>query len=291
MKTQLFFISIFTSLLSFAQWDLFLSGEGYTPLTYNPASFGQRNTFSANLIGWNSGLSSVRANAVIFNTEYRIYHDAKENSVWSGPVGIGLNYVGQYYDLLEQNEFSLMISKGVYLGGTYLSLGFSPGLMNFKFIDEWTPPQTTNDPSLPEAGDQQTKFNMGSGLFWYGENFFVSFSTTHIFEPYYDELSFSSARHFHVDAGYRFNLKSFSIYPVFFYKSVHGINAAQLQSNFEFFEQKLVLTGGYRFNSGLMAGAAFMLRGFRLGYSFNHSSSALSNATWTSHEARLSFML
>lgn len=215
-------------------------------------------------------------------------------------VGLGISVVSDKIGPVEENNVYADFSYTLNLGGEHkLAFGLKGGLTMHK-IDF-----ATIFPTLPDPGDDvfggsnpnETFMNIGSGIFYYTNKYYVAFSMPNMLKAKY--LDFDGRQygteelHYFLTGGYVFDLNpNLKFKPFGMIKS--SINAPMsfdVSTNFLMYD-KLELGATYRSQDSFGAMVNFAITpSLRIGYAYDHIVSDLKVATPSSHEVMVLFDL
>ena len=183
--------------VTLAQQDKQFTHYVFDRMSFNPATTGFKG-YCGTLVYRNQWDRVQDApNSTMLNVQGNI---PKQN------LGVGLSYV---YDAIgfQRNNY-IQLCGAYHLPTAYgtLSGGLSLGIINVGFSPNWIPPQTLEDANLPQK-TSGTGFDANLGLFFHGnKGYWVGLSTTHLLPPTLKKVSYKTARHYYVMAGYNFHL-------------------------------------------------------------------------------------
>jgi type IX secretion system PorP/SprF family membrane protein len=178
------------------------------------------------------------------------------------------------YTSNSNQVLKIPISYPIKIKGTNLAIALSPGLMRRNFM-----------------GFQSVKFDMDAGLFWYGEQFYLGYSASHVTTPFYQSSGYQTAAHHYLQSGYKFRLGPHHLFPMINFKTDGASFLLEAMTYFQFKNDLFSIGLGYRARSSLMIGASVQLKKFRIGYNYDHFISSLNNANLNAHELRLIFAM
>lgn len=220
-------------------------------------------------------------------------------------VGLGLSVVSDQIGPIEENNVYADFSYTLNLGGEHrLALGLKAGasfqniglfndIGNGYIVD-------ANDEAFSE-NTNNTYLNIGTGLFYYTDKYYVSLSIPNMLKSTYLDVSNngdtykfgSDVLHYFLSAGYVFNLSENTKFkPSFMLKSAFNApTSLDLSANFLFFE-RFEAGATYRLDDSVGAMVNFeILSGLRIGYAYDYTTSELNVETSGSHEIMLLFDL
>ncbi|WP_417350189.1 type IX secretion system membrane protein PorP/SprF [Flavobacterium alkalisoli] len=220
-------------------------------------------------------------------------------------VGLGLSAISDKIGPVEETNVYGDFSYTLNLGGEHrLALGLKTGVTFqnvglFSDIGNGYVP-STSDVAFKE-NSSNTFFNFGTGLFYYTDKYYVSFSVPNMLKNSYlqvtdsgQERKFSSnVQHYFLSGGYVFNLSdNTKLKPSFMMKSAFDApTSLDVALNFLFFE-KFEIGGTYRLDDSVGAMVNYAITpGLRIGYAYDYVTSDLNVTTTASHEVMLLFDL
>jgi type IX secretion system PorP/SprF family membrane protein len=215
-------------------------------------------------------------------------------------VGLGLSVVSDKIGPVEENNFYGDFSYTLNLGGEHrLAFGLKAGLTMHK-IDF-----NTIYPTLPDVGDDvfaggnpnATFLNIGSGVFYYTNKYYLAFSVPNMLKSKY--LDFDGRKygtevlHYFLTGGYVFDINpNLKFKPFAMVKtSLNAPTSFDVSTNFMLYD-KLELGATYRLEDSFGAMVNFAITpSLRIGYAYDHIISDLKVVTPASHEVMLLFDL
>ena len=214
-------------------------------------------------------------------------------------VGLGLSVISDKIGPVEENNVYADFSYTLNLGGEHkLAFGLKGGVtmhkIDFNYIFTTLPQQSPLDPF--SAGNPNNTFlNIGSGMFYYTNKYYVALSVPNMLKSKY--LDFSGAQygteviHYFLTGGYVFDLNpNLKFKPSTMIKSsVNAPTSIDVSANFMFYD-KLELGATYRREDSFGGMINFAITpGLRVGYAYDHVISDLKVVTPASHEVMLLF--
>ena len=215
-------------------------------------------------------------------------------------VGLGLSVISDKIGPVEENNFYADFSYTLNLGGEHrLAFGLKGGLTMHK-IDF-----NTIYPTLPDLGDgvfgsgnpNNTFLNIGSGVFYYTDKYYVAFSVPNMLKSKY--LDFDGRQygteviHYFLTGGYVFDINpNLKFKPFAMIKSsMNAPTSIDVSTNFMLYD-KLELGATYRLEDSFGAMVNFAITpSLRVGYAYDHIVSDINVVTSASHEVMLLFDL
>ena len=214
-------------------------------------------------------------------------------------VGLGLSVITDKIGPVEENNIYGDFSYTLNLGGEHrLSFGLKAGA-TFHKVDF-----NNIIPTLPDPGDEswganpnKTFLNLGSGLFYHTDKYYVAFSVPNMLKSKY--LDYNGAQygsevlHYFLTGGYVFDLNpNLKFKPFAMIKSsFNAPTSVDVSTNF-LFNEKLELGATYRLEDSFGAMINFAITpSLKIGYAYDHIISDLKIVTSSSHEVILLFDL
>jgi len=168
---------------------------------------------------------------------------------------------------------------------------------NFVAPDGGTTQVPTGDNAIPWAGVKSTTYDLGLGLYYrtFNNKLYVGLSTLHIPGQQLKgsgsnfTFDYTVARHYYVMAGYIFNLGNmFDLTPSILTKT--DAASTQLDINLLAKWNKMVFVGlSYRLSDAVVGIVGLEWKGFRFGYSYDMTTSAIKNHSNGTHEIMLGY--
>lgn len=215
-------------------------------------------------------------------------------------VGIGVSVISDKIGPVNENNAYADVSYTLNLGGEHkLAFGIKAGA-TFQRIGL----NSQISGTLPIPGDDafaqdtnNTYFNMGSGLFYYTDKYYVSFSVPNMLKA--KHLDFNGARygtevqHYFLTGGYVFDLNpNLKFKPFAMMKFAGGAPASyDISTNF-MIQEKLELGVSYRTGDSFSGLVNFAITpSLRIGYAYDRVLSDIRIISTSSHEIILLFDL
>jgi len=213
-------------------------------------------------------------------------------------VGVGISLVSDKIGPVEENNITGDFSCTLNLGGERrLALGLKSGIATHK-----------SDfglviPTLPDPNDEawlatpSTKFNVGTGLFYYTNKYYVAFSLPSMLKTTYLDYNGtkygSEISHYFLTGGYVFDINpTLKFKPFTMIKTAAGApTSIDLSTNF-LFNEKFEAGATYRLQDSFGFMVNYMITpNLRLGYAYDHVVSDLKVVAPSSHEFIMLFDL
>jgi type IX secretion system PorP/SprF family membrane protein len=215
-------------------------------------------------------------------------------------VGLGLSVISDKIGPVEENNFYTDFSYTLNLGGERrLAFGLKAGLtmhkIDFNFISTTLP--DVGDDVFGSGNPNNTFLNIGSGVFYYTDKYYVAFSVPNMLKSKY--LDFDGRQygtdviHYFLTGGYVFDINpNLKFKPFAMIKSsVNSPTSLDVSANFMMYD-KLELGATYRLEDSFGAMVNFAITpSLRIGYAYDHIVSDINVVTPASHEVLLLFDL
>lgn len=215
-------------------------------------------------------------------------------------VGAGLSVISDKLGPVEENNVYGDFSYTLKLGGEHkLAFGLKAGATfhNIGLLDDVYY-------NVPQSGDESfsqntssTSFNLGSGLFYYTNKYYIAFSVPNMLKSTYLDYNGrsygSEVMHYFLTGGYVFDLSPTVKFKPFalIKSSFNSPTSVDVSTNFLFNEKfEAGLTYRNQDSFGAMVNYA-ITPNLKLGYAYDHITSNLKIATQSSHEVILLFDL
>jgi type IX secretion system PorP/SprF family membrane protein len=215
-------------------------------------------------------------------------------------VGMGISAITDKIGPVEENNLYGDFSYTLKLGGEKrLALGIKTGI-TFHKIDFNTIYPTLPDPEddvFAGANPSSASFNVGTGLFFYTNRFYLSLSIPNLLKTKYldfNGISYGSeVSHYFVTTGYVFDLsESIKLKPFALVKTAFNTPVSiDVSTNFLFYN-KFEIGATYRLEDSFGAMVNYAITpNLRIGYAYDKIVSDLKVTTPASHEVILLFNL
>jgi type IX secretion system PorP/SprF family membrane protein len=215
-------------------------------------------------------------------------------------VGMGLSVISDKIGPVEENNVYGDFSYTLNLGGEHrLAFGLKAGV-TFQKVGL----NSLIQPTLPDLDDDafaqdtdNTKFNIGTGLFYYTEHYYLAFSIPNMLKTVhldYNGVKYGNeVQHYFLTGGYVFDLNpNLKFKPFAMVKSAfNSPTSLDVSTNF-LFNQKFEIGATYRLEDSFGAMFNYAISpNVRIGYAYDHIVSDLNITTPSSHELILLFDL
>ena len=290
LKFNIIAFILFNSLLGFAQQLPQFTQYMFNTVSINPAYAGSRETLS--IVGlhrsqWVGLEGGPTTQTISIHSPLR-----KEN------IGLGLSFIND--ELGYQNfsylygDFSYTIQTGA---NTKLAFGIKAGFTSYSLDPEFQASEAA-DPLISGYKDRWEP-NIGAGVFWHSERWYIGLSSPRILNTKYTEDgSFKAVERqsYYLTGGYVFDLsENVKFKPAALLKATNGAPLSfDVTANF-LFNEVFWVGGAYRVNeqAGALGGIAdFQIsKQLRIGYAYEYPISDLRPYTSGTHEVLLMFEL
>ncbi len=287
---SLFFVG-FTKVV--AQQDPHYTQYMYNMNVMNPAYAGSKENLSLGLL---------------YRKQWVDIEDAPTTATFSGHlpvgknVGLGLSVLSDKIGPVEENNVYGDFSYTLQVGEKHkLALGLKGGLTFHKvglFSAIYNNVPHANDPAFSE-NINNTYFNIGTGLFFYSDNYYVAMSVPNMLKSKHldyrkDNQTYkfgSETQHYFITGGYVFDLnENIKFKPSFMLKSALNVPTSLDFSANALFHDKFEAGLTYRLEDSFGAMVNYMVTpNIRIGYAYDHIISDLKVTTPASHEILLLF--
>ena len=291
---KLYFIAILALAITElrAQQDPHYTQYMYNMSVINPAYAGSKESMSGGFLyrkQW-VGIEGAPTTGTFF-----IHSPVGRN------VGLGLSVISDKIGPVEENNIYGDFSYTLNLGGEHrLAFGLKAGLtmhkIDFSVISPTLPQPDPSDPFFA-ANPSSSFLNLGSGVFYYTDKYYVAFSVPNMLKSKY--LDFDGRQygtdviHYFLTGGYVFDINpNLKFKPFAMIKSsVNAPTSFDVSANFMMYD-KLELGATYRLEDSFGAMVNFAITpNLRIGYAYDHIVSDINVVTPASHEVILLFDL
>ncbi len=281
------------SVVGYCQQDILVSQYMFNHLLLNPAYSGSKDYMMASLL---------------YRKQWVNFKGAPTTQVASIHGPVGLTNFG-WGALISHDKIGVTDRTDAYINAAYhlpvgkklkLSMGLRAGGGYYSYKNSDLIYWDSNDPAF--AGDKTSKFlpNVGAGLYLYSEKFYAGLSVPTIisYDPAYSlSVSPSGAvvpnqvRHYYLTSGVALELNpNVVLRPSVLVKYVPN---APVEADFNvnvLLSQILWIGGSYRTNDSFVALVEFQLsKQFRLGYSYDFTTTDVKHYSSGSHEIMLGY--
>jgi type IX secretion system PorP/SprF family membrane protein len=292
-----------TGLVSFAQQDAQFSMNMFNRLAVNPGYAGTNKALCATILyrdQWDKFPGAPKTG--LLSVDY--------GTIAHGGIGFTIDQDQLGFD--KTLKAKLAYSFHLNLGATgVLGIGLDAGMINKSMSGNFIAPDGTSrdggggtDGSIPWSGTSATTYDVGFGLYYTNNNLYVGLSSLHLPQQTLSkkdgtrttglsstayDFQYQVARHYYVMAGYKFQLGTqFDLTPSVLTKS--DASSTQLDINLLARWNKMVFVGvSYRLTDAIPVMVGMEWKGFKLGYAYDVTLSALKSHSSGTHELMLGY--
>ena len=302
MKKSLTIIAFsITGLVSFAQQDAQFSMNMFNRLSVNPGYAGTNKALCATILyrdQWDKFPGAPKTG--LLSIDY--------GQIAHGGVGFTIDQDQLGFDKTLKAKLAYSFHIPIGAEGT-LGIGLDAGMINKSMTGNFIAPDGTStvggggtDNAIPWTGTGSTTYDVGFGLYFTNNKLYVGLSSTHLpaqkindkssasntYPTSYD-FQYQIARHYYVMAGYKFQLGTeFDLTPSILTKS--DASSTQLDFNLLARWNKMVFVGAsYRLTDAIPVMVGMEWKGFKLGYAYDVTLSALKSHSAGTHELMLGY--
>jgi len=212
--------------------------------------------------------------------------------------GVGISF---YADQLGQQKGTiarLHYSFHRKLGPGTLGMGLYVGMTGRSLGSDWIAiDDVTQDAAIPDNGVSATGFDLGLGFYYVAPTFWVGLSSTQLPQTKLEQVNIQNTRHYYLQGGYDWAIggnKKYVLQPSVLVKT--DGTTPQLDVNAMFLYNNMVWLGvSYRTEDAIAPMLGYQYKfpngnsSIRLGYSYDVTTSQLSNYSSGSHEVMLNY--
>ncbi len=201
-------------------------------------------------------------------------------------MGLGLSVVNDKIGPTSETNFDMDFSYTIQLAKeTRLSFGLkgSMNLLDIRFseLNQFTPDET-----LQQDIDNRLSPNVGAGIYYHSEKFYLGLSVPRFLETsHFEESSLSTAKeqmNFYLITGYVWDVNPFLKFkPTILSKVTQGAPLqVDVSANF-MFSEKFILGAGYRWDAAVSGMVGFNIsNNFLIGIAYDRETTALGSAAF-----------
>lgn len=289
-KISYFFLVIYLISLMFcdAQTDAYFSNYTQNGIYINPAFAGYRPYLQVGLFykRLNTGFGALQQNGLF----------TIDKPVWQQKMGIGGVVLHSNTPVLSCTNVSLNASYRIKIEKSTLSFGMNIGLNQIKKDPSLLKIEDKTDPMIASEKTITISPDLGSGLYFQHQKFFLGISAMHILTQNQTKLSFLSANilpHYYFIGGYNFKInEDFSLTPHFLIRYI-STNQKLIDMGLHLKYKELFWFGANYRNQSMLSGqiglkiSDLILSGgysdIKIGYAFDYNFNKIAVYT-TSHE-------
>lgn len=293
-----------TGLVTFAQQDAQFSMNIFNRLAVNPGYAGTNQALCGTILyrdQWDKFPGAPKTG--LLSVDYgRVLHG-----------GFGLTIDNDELGFDKTLKAKLAYSYHLPIGTGLLGIGLDAGMISKSMSGNFVAPDGTSsdfgggtDNAIPWSGTSATTYDVGFGLYYTNNNLYVGLSSLHLPQQTLSkkegtapstpatnsqayDFTYEVARHYYIMAGYKFNLnQDFDLTPSILAKS--DASSTQIDINIMGMWKKMVFVGAsYRLTDAIPVFAGVEWSGFKLGYAYDVTLSALKNHSSGTHELMLGY--
>lgn len=176
--------------------------------------------------------------------------------------------------------------------GHRLALGVKAGVDMYRLnLNDLAVSDNTDGTLLQNMNVSKNLLNIGAGLYYYGEKFYIGASCPQLLSNKINSATATQAQHYYGFAGVVFRLNSLlSLRPSVNVKYVQNAPVSVDANLSLFFNEKIWLGVMYRYNAAAGANIMYQITPkFRIGYAYDYTLNPIQRNTAGSHEFMLSY--
>lgn len=289
MKKVLFSVfCVFAGLSAFAQQDPQFSQNMYNRLSVNPGYAGSNGTMCGTLIArqqWSGFTGSPKTALLSVDAPSKLLRG-----------GIGGTVISDQQGFEKTMMVKLAYAYRLSLGAGTLGIGADLGVLTKSFSGTWVATDgVANDNAIPQNQNDLTP-DFSFGAYYSSREIYVGVSTTHLTAAELKNNKITLARHYYVMAGYNKMVGSdLELRPSILVKT--DASSTQLDANFSVMYKNMFWGGAsYRVKDAIVPMLGYqkvMTSGstFRIGYSYDLTTSKIKNYSSGSHELMVGFCM
>jgi type IX secretion system PorP/SprF family membrane protein len=277
-KPLVFFMAIFLSVFTYAQQDAQYTQYMYNTVSVNPGYAGSRGQISMAALHRSQWIGLEGAPVTqTFNVHSPIGYRG---------VGLGLSIVNDQIGPTSETNFDVDFSYTIWTsteGRLSFGLKASANLLDIRFSEL---NQFTTDPTLQQDIDNRLTPNIGAGVYYHTNKYYLGLSVPRILETsHFQESSLSTAReqmNLYLITGFVWDLNPFVKFkPTLLTKVVQGAPLqVDLSLNF-MFSEKFIVGAAYRWDAAFSGMAGFNIsKKFLIGIAYDKETTELGSAAF-----------
>ncbi len=270
-----------------AQQDPQFSMNMYNRLYTNPGSAGSNNGICANALHRQQWVGfDGRPITTVVNV------DATVKAIHGG---VGLSILSDKLGAQYSGGVKVSYAYRLGLGPGTLGIGIEGGILFNTLDGSQLDPIQDSDPNIVNAKSNGIAPDLGFGLYYHTDKLYAGIAANHLIGPtleYKEENTVSEvtvARHYYAMAGYTWDMsQTLSLNPAVFLKT--DAASVQFDINLRLHWKNMVWAGAsYRIDDAVAVMAGINIKEFRVGYSYDITTSGLNNYSSGSHEIMLGY--
>jgi type IX secretion system PorP/SprF family membrane protein len=284
-KNLVVFLVLFASLSKgIAQNDPLYNQYQFNQLLINPAYAGVNDRMTAT---WITRLQWLGVDGAPVSNSASVH-----TTINATNMGLGMMILNDRLGINNNNEINVMYSYRLNFGSTKLQFGLQGGLVNFNYDYSRLTLEYLDDPNLQAQQSNFTKPNIGTGLFYYGSNFFIGASIPRLIDVKVHDGLVGSVRYRrseYFSAGYVLRIsEQFKLKPSILLKTTEGAPYS-LDLNLNALLAEVLWVGFTLRNSNALAlNTQLQINNrFRFGYTYEYPFKPLNFGNYGTHELML----
>lgn len=260
-----------------AQYDAHFSNYWASEPSFNPATVGKVNkinvaaAYSMSLTGFENSPKTMYAGGDVPFYFLNSYH------------GVGAMLLSDDIGLFTHKNFALQYAFRRRLFGGMMSVGVKLGMLSEGFKGSEVDTETPDDPAFPTADVTGSSLDIGLGLYFSHDNWYVGLSGQHLNAPKIEigeKQEFEVSSLYYFTAGYNIRLRNpfLSMQPSLLCRTDGVAYRVDVGSRLTYTNEKKMMYAGLSYSPTnsitLMVGGNF--HGVCLGYSYEAYTSAIS---------------
>ncbi len=291
-------LSAVVTLCALAQTDAAFSHFWVGKSYYNPAVAGDDNIIHMTLGSRMQWVDFKHAPMTFFLTVDMPYKLLEQR------LGLGVKAEFERIGLYTNTRIGAQIAWKKRFGRKTLSVGIQPGIFSqtFRGKDVVMPEDEThqgNDEAIPTQDVSGTAFDANVGVYFSAPHYWAGFSMTHVTSPSinlkisretldYYEFNVRRTYYFMGGGNIPFNNTLFEIQPSAMFVTDTKAWTAQVAAVMRY-NRMLNIGAGYRWKDAVTAFIGVNLKDAYIGYAYDYPVSAISKATFGSHEVFVTY--
>lgn len=276
--------------VSFAQQDPQFTQYMFDRLSVNPGSAGTAGNMCVTALmrqQWTGFEGAPKTGLFNFQMPISKISSGAGLSVYLDNLGQEKTTVGRLHYAYHRKLGAGTFGIGLYAGLTSRSLG-----SDWNAVDP-----VAEDDAIPDNGSSDSGFDLGAGLYYVSPTFYAGLSSTQLPETELKDVSIKNVRHYYIMAGYDWAIggnKKYILQPSALVKT--DAASTQLDLTATFLYNNMVWLGvSYRTEDAICPLIGYQYQfpngkgALKLGYSYDVTTSELSNYSSGGHEVMLNY--
>ncbi len=297
LKLAMIALAIIMAMGAMAQTDAAFS-HFWTGMTYyNPAVAGELNAIRLNLGSRMQWVDFKHAPMTFYFTADMPYKLLEQR--W----GVGAKAEFERIGLYTNSRIGAQIAWKRKIGKGTLSVGIQPGVFSQTFrgkeVITTREQEEVPDEAIKKENLSGTVFDANVGAYYTHPRFWVGLSVTHVTSPSielkvsresidYYEFNVSRSYYFMAGGNIPINNTLFEIQPAAMFAATQNVWTAQAAARVRY-NRLLSIGAGYRWKDAVTAFIGVDLKDAYIGYAYDYPVSAISKATFGSHEVFVTY--